>query len=372
MGGYAAGPDINQPGGVAAAYDADGQLWLLVAPRTRPDRYRIKVGATDWREVLASWGLIYTQGEAPLPYDSTVAAQLVDWPERAGSATLRDGTLFRTVSDSAVYVVTQGWPAPIESWATFLRLGYDYNRILFLADGAVERLFGRSGGCESAGLGCVREQNILACGPMDLGAPAETGGILTAIDEPADAGVMVPDATVADIVQGDQAKPDAMVVIRDAGTIRPDATEPDQTVPDTATAQDIYQPEIEMRTLRIVWFTPFSAPADRITLSGEYKFADGSFGFFWHELKTVHDAASIDYEIAGVESEDTFRFSVEYEAADGQVSWSCIGPFVAGTSQQGTLQGRVMAQVDNMEILVQKVGDPTGQTTGCGLSTRIP
>jgi hypothetical protein len=124
--------------------------------------------------------------------------------------------------------------------------------------------------------------------------------------------------------------------------------------------------------LTLRWSTPFMAMANRITLSGEYRFADGSFGFFWHELLSVYDVHTIDYVIGGVQSGDSLRFSVEFEDANGYVSWSCIGPFIEGTSQQGTVQGIAHADLDGDSISLMTNGDPSGQTTGCGLTAYIP
>ncbi|MFH1405356.1 MAG: MopE-related protein [Patescibacteria group bacterium] len=119
--------------------------------------------------------------------------------------------------------------------------------------------------------------------------------------------------------------------------------------------------------LTVNWRTPFDVIAQEITLSGEYTFASGSYGFTWRELKTVHDSSNIFYSIPFVGPSDQFRFSVEYTDSAGNTSWSCIGPF-----PPGTMQGFVEAQVDELPIVVEKSGDPSGVTTGCGFTLIIP
>ena len=118
--------------------------------------------------------------------------------------------------------------------------------------------------------------------------------------------------------------------------------------------------------LSLSWQTPFSQAVERITLSGEYKFADSTYGFFWHELRSVANTSSVSYSLDNVYSGDTFRYSVEFDDA-GYISWSCIGPY-----PPGTLQGWNSASVDGMPVFPTMVGDPTGLTTGCGLILRIP
>jgi len=120
------------------------------------------------------------------------------------------------------------------------------------------------------------------------------------------------------------------------------------------------------------WQTPFNSLASQITLSGEYTLSDGSYGFTWHELASVNNQARITYALWGGQSGDRFRFSVEYVALDGEVSWSCIGPYNPAAGQFGTLQGAARATLDGRPLAIQTAGDPTGLTTGCGLAVDLP
>ena len=117
----------------------------------------------------------------------------------------------------------------------------------------------------------------------------------------------------------------------------------------------------------VTWQTPFAMDARRITLSGEYTFADGSYGFTWREIITREHESDVTYSLPFVGPGDRFRFSVEYVDLWGATSWSCIGPY-----PPGTLQGRASAQVDGLPIEVATNGDPSGETTGCGLNVLIP
>lgn len=126
------------------------------------------------------------------------------------------------------------------------------------------------------------------------------------------------------------------------------------------------------RMLAVGWRMPFGQTARRITLSGEYTRANGVTMLYWQSLMETEMTSEILLPLSGVESGDQFRFSVEFEQQNGVVSWSCVGPFVAGTSDQGTRQGTTSASVDGVTIPVQTVGDPSGETTGCGLLVEIP
>jgi hypothetical protein len=118
-------------------------------------------------------------------------------------------------------------------------------------------------------------------------------------------------------------------------------------------------------TLVVSWTTPFSATATYIKLSGEYVFADGSYGFTWRDLVLVSGTNRIDYELSGVGSGDALRFSVEYQDSVGNISWSCIAPYPSGT-----LQGHATATVGGSSISINAVADPTSD--GCGLLLTIP
>lgn len=151
-----------------------------------------------------------------------------------------------------------------------------------------------------------------------------------------------------------------------------DACDTSSSSPDTDTTEDT-SPQASGggsgfgESLSLTWTTPFGLQARRITLSGEYVFQDGSYGFTWRPMVSRTNTHEISQEIPWVLPGDTFRFSVEYEDQAGNVSWSCIGPFPPGRRE-----GVVEAKIDGVLVSVQETGDPTGLTTGCGLLLTVP
>ncbi|MFH1253004.1 MAG: peptidoglycan DD-metalloendopeptidase family protein [Candidatus Uhrbacteria bacterium] len=120
-----------------------------------------------------------------------------------------------------------------------------------------------------------------------------------------------------------------------------------------------------VRVLSLSWTTPFLATATYIELSGEFLFANGSYGFSWRRLDSITHASMIDYELSGVGSGDTLRFSVEYQDSAGNVSWSCIGPYPPGITQ-----GTATATINGQSVSVIMADDPTSD--GCGLILTVP
>ena len=115
----------------------------------------------------------------------------------------------------------------------------------------------------------------------------------------------------------------------------------------------------------MTWQTPFGTSVPRISLWGDYKLANGTYGVVWHMLREVHNASQIDYAIQGVDHGGQFRLSVEFEDADGYESWSCIAPF-----PPGTLQGTLEATVDGSPVPVIATAAPT--SLGCELTITVP
>lgn len=330
FGCYNHGNDIGALGMVEAAYDRDGALWLFVAPRERTDRYRIRVQPLAWEAVLASWGLSYTSENPPRTRDENDDLFRF-WPEKDSFAVFRDGTLVKENGSSTVYVISNGSALPIKDWDTHVGLGYFARGIIDVPVNSVLYIQRSVGSCRY-GIGCVDAERIHSCG--DRGDMKDMGGVSSE---------MVQDTT------NNENPPDN-------GDDR--GLSVYQQSPDEA-------PDESERHLVVTWTTPFSAVANRITLSGEYRFADQTYGFFWHVLAENRSDHSITFALAGVGSGDMFRFSVEYEATDGNVSWSCIGPH-----PNGYTQGRVSAEVDGTSVATSMAGDP--MSTGCGLILTIP
>jgi len=282
---------------------------------------------------------------------------------------LRVGTLVREASRNDVYAVTAFGLMPVADWSTVLLLGYDPARIRFVADGTLQRSGLPIGDCTS-GFGCVTKQKMSVCAvPFAFGA-AEDGGYGGPGDDDNASG-----GTPEDSDGQQEARPaDAGFDETEPDDVAPDGVSPDGGQPDGTTvgggSGDGAGTPAAPRALHLNWITPFSAPAERITLSGEYRFADGSYGFVWHDLAETHGGPSVSYDLSGVGSGDTLRFSVEFEDGNGHVSWSCLAPFVPGTPEQGTKQGAATATVDGTNVPIQTADDPTSD--GCGLMLMIP
>ncbi len=348
---YGEGSDISQDGLVDAIFDPNGELWLIVAPKERSDRYRIQVRDTAWEALLASWGVNYSEEEPP----QTVSEDdeyLTDWPEADGYARFRNGSILKEESRSDVYVVSDSVAIPVKDWDTYLLLGFHDRIIITVGDGEVEAVQEDVGNC-STGLWCLDATAVTNCGGgLELGE-GESGGTEGA-DTNEDSGQISEDDDSNDTNDSSSSSGDSGDSGSDSSS---DTGESDDTGGSSSSST--------ASTLTISWTTPFAATADTITLSGEYVFADGSWGFTWRDLASVSSDASIDYSVTGVGSGDTLRFSAEYEDAMGNVSWSCIAPY-----PPGTLQGTASADVDGTAITVTAADDPTSD--GCGLEVEVP
>lgn len=155
---YGVGADLDEFGLVDAVEDEQGQLWLVVAPRERADRYRIAVRETAWMAVLASWGLDYSE-DNPVPVVSADHAYLHDWPIAAGNAKFRDGSLVKEVSTSTVYVISDAIALPIKNETAYELAGFQERNVLTVADGQVEEVEGDTGDC-ATGVHCLDEAAI--------------------------------------------------------------------------------------------------------------------------------------------------------------------------------------------------------------------
>ncbi len=158
---YEAGSSIDELGLVDAAYDPSGQLWLVVAPEDRPDRYRIEVLHAGWMGVLASWGLSYSE-DYPPPTVASDNPYLVDWPIAAGHAPFRDGALVKEATTSDVYVIADGVAMPIKDWDTLLLAGFYGRNIQTVADGQVAEVQGEVGDCANDDR-CFDQESVTTC-----------------------------------------------------------------------------------------------------------------------------------------------------------------------------------------------------------------
>ncbi len=80
-----------------------------------------------------------------------------------GNATFHEGKLLKETSHSDVYVMTGGVAAPIESWHTFLLLGYQAKNIQTISDGDLANKIGSVGNCP-VNLWCLQKNTAMSCG----------------------------------------------------------------------------------------------------------------------------------------------------------------------------------------------------------------
>lgn len=308
---YPTGPDLKDQGAVSAGFTENGELWLFVD--AGKDRYRMQVQAMVWPDILSSWGI---PGAQDLALASTIDGDpRLRWPLRPGFAAFRDGTVVQEAG--ATYVVSDGAALRFADDDTWRFMRYGGRTVFPELSGTLASLFTRVGSCP--GRGCISRDLVASC----------LAGVQ--LDWPPDP--VVASATTSSSEEGD------------GGSAPPPA-----------------------RVLRVRWQAPAGSVPAYVSLSGEWRGADGAPKMPWQtDLVLKEDADAVSYDLAGVESGDTFRFSVEY-AADGAVSWSCVGPYPA----HPTLEGTATAGVDDVPVPLQMNGDPTGATVGCGLTLVVP
>lgn len=154
------GQDITEQGFIEAAFDEQQHLWLFVENQT--EKYRVEVGDFAWQEVLASWGLMYSQNQMPVSvqeHDLSLSA----WPVQQGFASFRNGTVLKEASHSDVFVVSDGIALPVKDWSSYLLLGFFEREVLVVPDGAVASVQGYVGDC-STNLLCVDLTSVQTCG----------------------------------------------------------------------------------------------------------------------------------------------------------------------------------------------------------------
>lgn len=175
---YPEGPVLDLVGMVDAVTDDNDQIWLLVGPRQRSDRYRIRVRNEAFEQVLESWGVnVGLQGPRQVRSN---ARELAQWPVRSGTARFRDGSLVREQDRSDVYLISDSVALPIANWQTYLRLGFYDRQVLMVGNGELAQVQRAAGNC-LVGSNCLDGYNISVCGNdlrLDLRHESDTSGDL--------------------------------------------------------------------------------------------------------------------------------------------------------------------------------------------------
>ncbi len=167
---YAGGASIDAETSVRAVYD-DGAVWLLVGDESDANRAAYRARSTAWQAVLKSWGLSASTYD-DLYTDDDLDGVLADYPIASSYAQFRDGSLLTEASSSAVYVVADGVAMPVDSWDTYLLMGFGDREIIWLDDGAISSVQSAVGDCSQASY-CVSAAEVTACG----GSSYEVAGV---------------------------------------------------------------------------------------------------------------------------------------------------------------------------------------------------
>lgn len=302
------GRSISDSSEVMAVYDDEDAtgLWLLTGSETASDRMRQKVATVGWQGVLKSWGISAATYD-DLPQSSDLGGMLASYPVQSDVAGYRDGTLVSPSDASDVYFVSDGIAMPIETWNAYLLAGLWSRTVLEVERSEFESVASVRGSCTTDTY-CLTESDFTACGGPD----AESEGVFES----------------AGSEDGE------------------DASEPEESDTDVS------------NTLTLIWSTPSSQIASRITLSGEYTPEGGGAQGWSGSLAESTSTNSVTYT-RNMSEGDSLRFSVEY-VIGSSTSWSCLAPF-----PPGTVQGTPVATWRGKSQTVFAADDPA--SSGCGL-----
>lgn len=303
---YAELPEISGHAPVRALRDSSGEAWLLTGDAEDADRARYAVPSFGFQGILKTYGIrVATYDDI----DYGNAADMNAYPDR-GTATYRDGSLISPTTKSDVYVVTDGVGDAVDSWQTFLFMGFAQREVMEIPDDEITAVLTARGNC-AAGIHCITKDIVSTCGgETNDGHDGEDSGV------------------PADVDSGDSD-----------------------------------DPLVDHPTLALTYEAPGTETPSRMSLSGEYVASGVSEG--WQsDMLAVSGTRRLTYVRDSVESGDTFRFSVEYTASS-MTSWSCLSPF-----PPGEVVGTATASVDGVPVPVVAVADPT--STGCGLMVTVP
>lgn len=151
---YDPGEQIMEDGRVYAVRDGQG-IWLVHDEYGTEQDAAYLVTGEGWWAVLASYG-IWVASLDDVPYVVSISAL------NSGVATFRDGTLVSSVSESDVYVAQGGVGLPVESWDTFLALGFEDRWVLELTEEEMRSGLFDYGSC-GTGSYCLRRDDLSVC-----------------------------------------------------------------------------------------------------------------------------------------------------------------------------------------------------------------
>lgn len=257
---------------ISAVYGAapNQAVWLLVGSLADSERYRLLVPSLGWQAVLKSWGIIASTYDDL--YHEPADGGTVDEYSYAGTANFRDGSLVSMVSDSAVYVMSDGLAMPIETWDGLLLAGWEDRVIIEVNDNEFEAIVTAQGDCATSTY-CLTQTDLQTCGGFDQSQ--------------------------------------------------------DEVLPSTT----FTEPELPtLGDLKLTWYTPSAQMVDSITLVGAVT-PQGEIENPWGTVfNEVLNQSLVSVTVPGLATGDSLRFSVEFRD-NGIPSWSCLAPFPPGLVQ---------------------------------------
>lgn len=309
LGCYSYMTDITSPSRVRALKDSAGKAWLLLGEPSDMTRERWEVKEIGAVGVLQSYGII-TNSFNDIDYGKDEEISL--YPN-VGTAGYRDGTLISPLEASDVYVMTHGIAMPIDSWSTFLLMGWGERQIIEVPMSEIDSVVRAKGNCVTDTY-CITKENSTTCG----GPMKEVPGEEDEVDSDEEGGGEDEDG--------------------DSG--------------------------VALSAFVVAFQVPGGVPAAELSFSGEYRSASGGTTGWVSDLQMAVNTTTIEYEVLGAGPGDSFRFSVEY-TVNGVKNWSCLAPF-----PPGEVTGEVTATLDGSPLSVVPVADPV--SSGCGLMVTVP
>lgn len=175
---YGVNAGLSDATAITAVYGAfpNQAVWLLIGLESDPERYRLLVPEPGWQAVLKSWGLSVSTYD-DLEEDVENGGIVMRYPY-AGVANFREGSLVSEVSESAVYVMSDGIAMPIKTWETLLLAGWEDRTVIEVGADEFDSVVAVKGDC-GTNIYCLSTEDLETCG----GPAAETEGVNEQIAE---------------------------------------------------------------------------------------------------------------------------------------------------------------------------------------------
>jgi hypothetical protein len=358
---YGTGSDIAGEMLVDAAFDTQGDLWLIVGVADDSDRYRAPVRETGWEDVMDSWGLDYSSSNEPETY-ADGSSYMSTWPPISEYVGLRDGTLVKESDASDVFIISGGYALPVQTWDVYLLMNHYQRDIQVVDDGMVGELH-TIGNCATDQL-CI-----------DMSAVTTCGGGLELGDSPGEGG----DGNDMDIVEEDEEDSTNQEDLTDEEEETSDDS-PSQTDEQDQETQNEEDEEVEeeieddeeetsdQSVLSILVDYPADYPS--LTLTVQPIFAISSLGDYWLASVPVTDDDEVSWSDSGDYSGLLgVRFNVNVDTdGDGTAEdWYCYGHYETAYLEYGVAVDITLDSDswDENDLVTWSPGEESDTSLGC-------